>query len=92
MTGFVLLMNDEPIAIQILYKAVSPLWISVEYVNGGVLPEVRNLSPGSVLTYLNTETAWQEARDAGKELRYSFGRGDGGYKERWCRPVAVYCR
>jgi CelD/BcsL family acetyltransferase involved in cellulose biosynthesis len=70
----------------------SPRWISIEYVNGGVDPEVRDFSPGSALSFLNIEAAWQEARSAEKELRYSFGRGEIGYKERWCRPVAVYCR
>jgi hypothetical protein len=92
MTGFVLVKDDEPIAIQILYKTISPSWISIEYVNGGVLPEASDYSPGSVLSYLNMEAAWEEAHRLGKELRYSFGRGERGYKERWCRPVEVFYR
>jgi hypothetical protein len=92
MVGAVLEQNGAPIAMQVLYRAVSPRWISVEYVNGGVDPDVRDFSPGSVLSYLNIEAAWAEARSGEKELRYSFGRGDRDYKDRWCRPVAVYCR
>ncbi len=92
MTGFVLVKDEVPIAIQILYKVVSPGWISIEFVNGGVAPEASDFSPGSVLSYLNTEAAWEDARRLGKELRYSFGRGERGYKERWCRPVAVFYR
>lgn len=92
MAGFVIEQRGDPVAVQILYKTVSPRWISVEYVNGGVAPEAEKFSPGSVLSYLNTEAAWDEARLADKELRYSFGRADRGYKERWCRPVTVYCR
>lgn len=90
--GFVLEQHGDPIAVQVLYKAASPRWLSVEYVNGGVAPEAEKFSPGSVLSFLNTEAAWEEARREGKELRYSFGRGDRGYKERWCRPVTVYRR
>lgn len=92
MTGFILEQHGEPLAVQVLYKVESPRWISVEYVNGGVAPEAEKFSPGSVLCYLNTEAAWGEARLVEKELRYSFGRGEHGYKERWCHPVAVYRR
>lgn len=92
MTGFVLEQEGAPIAVQVLYKAVSPRWVSVEYVNGGVAPEAEKFSPGSVLSFLNTDASWTEARLAEKELRYSFGRADRGYKERWCRPVPVYRR
>jgi hypothetical protein len=92
MTGFVLEHQGEAVALQVLYKAVSPRWISIEFVNGGVAPEAEKFSPGSVLSHLNTEAAWAEAHMAGKELRYSFGRADRDYKERWCRPVPVYQR
>ncbi|MCM2265312.1 MAG: antimicrobial resistance protein Mig-14 [Desulfuromonadales bacterium] len=92
MVGFVIEQRGDPVAVQVIYKTVAPRWVSVEYVNGGVAPEAEKFSPGSVLSYLNTEAAWEEARLAEKELRYSFGRADREYKERWCRPVTVYCR
>ena len=38
MAGFVLEYQGEPVAVQVLYKAVAPRWISVEFVNGGVAP------------------------------------------------------
>ena len=90
MTGSVLLMNDAPIALQLLYRVESPGWISVEYINGGVDTAYRKYSPGSILSFLNTQTAWEEARTAGKPLRYSFGRVDRDYKLRWCQPVPVF--
>ena len=90
MTGAVLLRDEQPIAIQILYRVEAPKWISLEYINGGVDPQTRDFSPGSVLSFINTQAAWQEARALGKPLRYSFGRGDSGYKERWCHRVPVY--
>jgi hypothetical protein len=90
MTGAVLLLNGLPIAIQILYRVEAPKWISLEYINGGVDSRYADLSPGSVLSFVNTQVAWQEARALGKPLRYSFGRADRGYKDRWCHPVPVY--
>ncbi len=90
MTGSVLSLNGLPIAIQILYRVEAPKWISLEYINGGVDSRYRDLSPGSVLSFVNTQAAWQEARALGKPLRYSFGRADREYKDRWCHPVPVY--
>ena len=52
-------------------------------------PETRAFSPGSVLSFLNTQSAWEQAREAGKPLRFSFGRADREYKDRWCNPVPV---
>lgn len=90
MTGSLIYLNDEPVAIQVLYRVEAPRWISLEYINGGVDPQQREFSPGSVLSYVNTQTAWAEARAVGKPLRYSFGRADREYKDRWCHRVPVY--
>ena len=88
--GSVIFLNDAPIAIQLVYRVEAPEWISVEYVNGGVDPETREFSPGSVLSFLNTQSAWEHARALGKPLRFSFGRADREYKDRWCNPVPVF--
>lgn len=88
--GSVLFLNDAPIAVQLVYQVQSSQWFSAEYVNGGVDPETRAFSPGSVLSFLNTQSAWEQARAAGKSLRFSFGRSDREYKERWCNPVPVF--
>jgi len=90
MIGSVVLLEDRPIAIQILYRVESPGWVSVEYINGGVDPQQRDFSPGSVLSFVNTQAAWAEARALGKPLRYSFGRADREYKDRWCNRVPVF--
>lgn len=90
MVGSVVVLDEQPIAIQILYRVESPKWVSVEYINGGVDPQQRDFSPGSVLSFVNTQAAWAEARALGKTLRYSFGRADREYKERWCHKRAVY--
>ena len=88
--GSVLFLNDAPIAIQLVYRVEAPEWVSVEYINGGVDPQTRAFSPGSVLSFLNTQAAWEQARALGKPLRFSFGRADREYKDRWCNPVPVF--
>mgnify|MGYP006183656485 CR=1 FL=1 len=82
--------TNKPVAIQMVYRVEAPEWISVEYVNGGVDPETKAFSPGSVLSFLNTQAAWEDARARNKPLRFSFGRADREYKDRWCNPVPVY--
>lgn len=88
--GSYVCINGQPAAAQILYRVESPQWISVEYINGGVDPQFNGLSPGSVLTWVNTQAAWEDARAKNKPLRYSFGRADREYKDRWCHRVPVF--
>lgn len=88
--GSVIFLNDAPIAIQLVYRVEAPEWISVEYINGGVDPQTRAFSPGSVLSFLNTQSAWEHARAVNKPMRFSFGRADREYKDRWCHPVPVF--
>ncbi|SDQ19081.1 Mig-14 protein [Pseudomonas sp. UC 17F4] len=88
--GSVLFLDDAPIAIQLVYRVEAPAWISVEYINGGVDPQTKAFSPGSVLSFLNTQAAWEDARTRNKPLRFSFGRADREYKDRWCNPVPVF--
>ena len=88
--GSVLFLDDAPIAIQLVYRVEAPAWISVEYINGGVDPQTKAFSPGSVLSFLNTQAAWEDARARNKPLRFSFGRADREYKDRWCNPVPVF--
>ncbi|AOE87804.1 acetyltransferase [Pseudomonas sp. TCU-HL1] len=90
LSGSLLLLNGAPVAVQVLYRVESPDWISFEYINGGVDPSAHHLSPGSVLSFINTQAAWEDARTKGKALRYSFGRADREYKDRWCNRVAAF--
>ncbi|MBX8514633.1 GNAT family N-acetyltransferase [Pseudomonas cichorii] len=90
MTGSVVYVADRPAAIQVLYRVEAPEWVSLEYVNGGVDPQFNELSPGSVLSFVNTQSQWEHADSLGKPLRYSFGRADREYKSRWCNTHPVY--
>lgn len=89
MVGSVIFLEDNPIAIQVLYQVESPKWLSIEYVNGGVDPQERTFSPGSVLSFVNLQQAWEQANQLNKTLRYSFGRADREYKDRWCNRTPV---
>jgi hypothetical protein len=89
LSGAALFINGSPVAVQTLYRAESPGWLSVEYINGGVDPQSRDFSPGSILSYANTQSAWEAARALGKPLRYSFGRADRDYKMLWCHANPV---
>ncbi len=88
--GSVVKMDGKAIAFQLIYKAECVSHISMEYINGGVDPAYKALSPGSVLTFLNTQQAWALSDDLGKPLRYSFGKADNAYKDRWCNRSKVY--
>lgn len=90
MVGSFITIDEVPAAFQVLYRVEAPEWVSVEYINGGVDPEYNAMSPGSVLSYVNTQAEWQHARALDKPLRYSFGRADREYKDRWCNRFAVY--
>lgn len=90
MVGHYIVIQDRPAAVQVLYRVESPKWISVEYINGGVDPELNEFSPGSVLTFVNTQAQWEHARQHNKALRYSFGLVDREYKDRWCNNVPVF--
>lgn len=90
LSGSLLMLEGAPIAVQVVYRVESPEWISAEYINGGVDPQSRDFSPGSVLSFVNTQAAWEDARARGKALRYSFGRADVEYKDRWCNKVPVF--
>lgn len=90
LTGKILFLHDKPIAMQILFMAHSPKWISVEFLNGGVDPAFHHYSPGSVLTSLNTQWVSHYAQAQGKQLRYSFGLSDAAYKALWCYQAPIY--
>lgn len=90
MAGSVIMLKGEPIAIQVIYRVEAPKWISMEYINGGFDPAHEQLAPGSVLMFVNTQAAWEEAQTLNKELYYSFGRAGCEYKDIWCHRTPVY--
>ncbi len=90
MLGKVLFLNDQPIAVQLLVVAESPQWLSLEFLNAGIDVRLQKYSPGSVLTYVNTQMLSELAQSKNKALRYSFGRTDADYKSLWCETLPVF--
>ncbi len=88
--GHVLWLDARPVAYDFVLMARSPAWLSAECINGGIDPSVADLSPGSVLIWLNLVEAWEQAQAEQRELRFSLGRMDLAYKEAWCRPAPLY--
>ncbi|RUL76102.1 GNAT family N-acetyltransferase [Dyella choica] len=85
--GKILWLDDHPIAIQINYRADTRRTICIDYVNGGVVKTLKNLSPGSLLSYINGCNACEESRQTGKQLIYSYGKANTEYKDQWCHRV-----
>lgn len=90
MAGYLLIKNDQPIAIQLLFFSQSVDYLSIEFINAGIDPDFSHLSPGSVLTFINIEWAIQYAEENHLQLRYSFGKTDEQYKKIWCQSIPVY--
>lgn len=82
--GHVLFFKGQPCAYQFILQTDSPDWICFDFVNGGVDTSLSELSPGTVLTWLNVQEANQIAIEQQKQMRYSFGKDTAGYKDIWC--------
>ncbi|MEN4910762.1 GNAT family N-acetyltransferase [Erwinia amylovora] len=82
--GYVLLFDGKPCAFQLITKAESPKWICFDYVNGGFDRLHDSFCPGTIVTWLNVNSAYDLSSSMGKTMRYSFGKPTAGYKERWC--------
>ncbi|CCG88105.1 hypothetical protein [Erwinia piriflorinigrans] len=82
--GYVLLLDGKPCAFQLITKAESPEWICFDYVNGGYDRLQDSFCPGTIVTWLNVNSAYDLCSSQGKTMRYSFGKPTADYKDRWC--------
>jgi hypothetical protein len=89
LAGHVLLIDGQPVAVQIIYKTETPRWMLANYVNGGVDRE-KGHSLGALLVFLNLSALEDEAIAKDKPLRMSFGKSDADYKALWCYEVPSY--
>lgn len=89
--GYVLLINGQPCAYDLVFKAECPAWIFFDCINGGYDPDYAELSVGSVLMYMNI----QLARDLcqGKQVKMAFSLGMDNprwhYKKQWCNTFTL---
>lgn len=88
--GHLLKKDTLPVAIQLIYLVKSSTVMSAEYINGGLDPQFKKYSPGSILSFLNINYAEELAVREGLPLRFSFGLTDKQYKNTWCVPHPVY--
>lgn len=90
MRGNILLFDDHPVAMELLYAHETPRWLFVNGVNRVSDPEFWSHSVGSVLTFRNLEQLENEARVKNKILRYCYGWNDAPYKAEWAFPQPAY--
>ena len=90
--GDVLIIGEQPIVVEILYKVAGPRCMCVNYAdaNSGVDPDYRSYSPGSILLFHNIAQVEAEAATGGKELRFCCGRDDAPYKRAWCSESPAF--
>lgn len=81
--GDMLLFEDRPVAMELIYKIETPRWLLANGVQAGYDPELDAHSIGSILLYHNLERLEDEAIAGGRTLRYSLGWSDAPYKALW---------
>ncbi len=90
MRGDILLLNDRPVAMELLYAHETPRWLFVNGVKRVSDPEFWSHSVGSILTFRNLEQLENEASVRNKILRYNQGWNDMPYKAEWAFEEPAY--
>ena len=90
MRGDILLFDDRPVAMELLYGHETPRWLFVNGVQRVSDPEFWSHSVGSILTFRNLEQLENEARVRNKILRYCHGWNDAPYKAAWAFAQPSY--
>ncbi len=88
--GHVLLIDNQPCAIDYIVKTDSPEWLYFDVVNGGLDPKYKDLSLGSILMWLNIQEAKTVAQAAQKAMRVNLGKPSMEYKKRWTHCHTLY--
>ncbi|HAU2961006.1 TPA: antimicrobial resistance protein Mig-14 [Salmonella enterica subsp. diarizonae] len=86
--GCVLYFENSPCAFDIILKSESHHNVYFDVPNGGVKKECMNLSPGSILMWLNITSAKSYCQEKNKKFIFSIGalRPEWEYKLRWAEP------
>ncbi len=82
--GKILFMHGKPCAMQLITKSECKGAIFFDYINIGLDTALKNLSLGTVLTWVNLNHASEMCVKTNKAMRFSFGRPTFDYKARWC--------
>lgn len=84
--GNLMMLNDEPVAIQLLVSVISHGKFFVDFINIGYRQAKNSHSLGTMIMWKNLTTLTEEAKEKGLDLFYSYGFMSGEYKTRWCNP------
>lgn len=90
LAGDVMYIDDQPVAIEHMYRHETPDHVMVNAVQAGWDPAWQKHSVGSLLLFRNLAALEAEAHALGKVLRYNLGWNDQGYKSQWAVPVPAY--
>jgi len=89
--GSALALNEEIIAIDLIFKSETIDWIYFDDINGGYNPSYSELSVGSVLLWENYNRAKELCQLGNKKLIFSLGkyREEWEYKKTWCEVLPL---
>lgn len=80
LAGDMLFFDDRPVAMELVYKHVTPLWLFANCVQMVRDPEFIELSAGKILFFHNLDQLENEAIASNRTLRYCLGWNDAAYK------------
>jgi hypothetical protein len=85
-----LLFENRPVALELVYKTEAPRWLIANGVQAGYDPAFLDFSVGSILFHHNLERLEDEAIAGDRMLRYSLGWSDAPYKAEWAVDEPVW--
>lgn len=89
--GAALTLNDEIIAIDLIFKTETIDWVYFDDINGGYDPSYSDLSVGSILLWENYNRAKKLCLEGNKKLIFSLGKycEEWEYKKTWCEVLSL---
>jgi hypothetical protein len=89
--GHVLMMNGQPCAYDLVFKAECREWVFFDCINGGYDPAYADLSVGSILMYMNIQRARDLCQNANIRMAFSLGMDNPRweYKKQWCNTFTL---
>ncbi len=89
--GHVLLMKGTPCAYDLVFKAECKQWYFFDCINGGFDPTYTDLSIGSILMYLNIQSAREICQADNVRMAFSLGMDNPRwqYKQQWCNTLML---
>lgn len=89
--GHVLQIQGVPCAYDLVFKAECKQWYFFDCINGGYDPAYTDLSIGSILMYLNIQSAREMCRADNVRMFFSLGMDNPKwqYKQQWCNTLTL---